>query len=71
MNWGAERKAARTVCLRVFDAVGFEAKWAVLSFVAGLELGIMHLRGETQWLTVRYVKAKRPSNAQNVREQEK
>jgi len=49
---------------------GFDAKWPVLSFVvAGLELGIMHLFGETQWLTARYAKAKRPSNAQSVREQ--
>jgi hypothetical protein len=51
---------------------GFDHQWPILSFVvAGLELGIMHLLGETQWLTAQYVKAKRPSNAQNVREQEK
>jgi hypothetical protein len=30
-----------------------------------------NLQGETQWLTAQYVKAKRPSNALNVREQEK
>jgi hypothetical protein len=51
---------------------GFEAKWPVLSFVvAGLELGIMHLLGEPQWLTAQYVKAKRSATVHNVMEQER
>jgi hypothetical protein len=63
------RLARRSELRRV---AGFEAEWPVLSFVvAGLELWIMHLIGETQWLTAQYVMAKRPSNVQNVREQEK
>jgi uncharacterized protein YaiL (DUF2058 family) len=39
--------------------------------VAGLELEIMHLLGETQWLTAQYVKAKRSATVHNVREQER
>jgi hypothetical protein len=63
------RLARRSELPRV---AGFEAEWPVLSFVvAGLELWIMHLIGETQWLTAQYVMAKRPSNVQNAREQEK
>jgi hypothetical protein len=37
--------------------------------VAGLELEIMHLLGETQWLTAQYVKAS--ATVHNVREQER
>ncbi len=58
------------MALRVL--AGFDRQWPdLISAVAGLELGIMHLLGETQWLTVQYVKAKKPSNVQNVWEQER
>ena len=49
----------------------FDPWWPVLIFVvAGFRMGGYDY-GEPQWLTAQYAKAKRSSNAQNVREQER